>query len=282
MSLKIALTTLGCKVNQFETAVIREQLLRQGFKTVPFNQPADVYIVNTCTVTGKSDMQSRQLIRQAIRRNSSAYIVVTGCYAQTNYRQIRHIKGVDLILGNAEKANLDRYLTRLEKCSPAKTFVGTMVDNRQQPQISAFLDHTRAFVKIQDGCNRACSYCIVPRARGSSRSQPPELVKNQLKRLIESGYKEIVLSGVNIGVYGQDLSPAISLAGLLKELIELNGLGRIRLSSIEPTEFPAELIEVLQSDKICPHLHIPLQSAHEQQLTAMNRRYPPAQYQALV
>ncbi len=282
MSLKIALTTLGCKVNQFETAAMREQLLKRGFTAVAFKQAADVYIINTCTVTSKGDMQSRQLIRQAIRRNKAAYIVVTGCYAQTNYRQIQQIQGVDLILGNAEKANIEHYLTDLEKNSPAKTFVGTSVCNRQQSQIGAFLDHTRAFVKIQDGCNQACSYCIVPHARGKSRSQPPELVKEQVKRLIGSGYKEIVFSGINIGVYGQDLSPEISLAGLLRELIQLDGLGRIRLSSIEPTEFSSELIEVLQSDKICPHLHIPLQSAHEEQLKSMNRHYSAAQYQKLV
>lgn len=282
MALKIALTTLGCKVNQFETVSIQEQLIKQGFTPVPFNQQADVYVINTCTVTGKSDLQSRQLVRQAIRRNTSAYIVVTGCYAQTNYQRIQRIEGVDLILGNAEKNHLGSYLTNLDKCSPPKTIVNAPNNGQPQPQISGFLDQTRAFVKIQDGCNQACSYCIVPRARGRSRSQPIESVKEQLKRLIGTGYKEIVLTGIHIGVYGRDLYPPINLAKLLRELVELEGLGRIRLSSIEPTEFSAELIEILQSEKICPHLHIPLQSAHEEQLRAMKRHYTPSQYQELI
>jgi threonylcarbamoyladenosine tRNA methylthiotransferase MtaB len=282
MALKIALTTLGCKVNQFETAVMQEQLLRQGFKAVPFDQPADVYVINTCTVTNRSDLQSRQLIRQASRRNASAYIVVTGCYAQTNYQRIQRISGVDLILGNAEKLHIARYLTKLEKTSPPKTIVGRLNEDRPLPRISGFLDYTRAFVKIQDGCNHACSYCIVPQARGVSRSQPPELIQHQLERLIDAGYKEIVLTGVHIGTYGQDLHPPLTLAGLLSKLIELKGLGRLRLSSIEPTEFSTELIEILQSEKICPHLHIPLQSAHEEQLKLMRRHYSPAQYQELI
>ncbi len=281
MALKVALTTLGCKVNQSETAGIREQLIKQGFNAVPFNQPADVYVINTCTVTGKSDLQSRQLIRQAIRRNHSAYIVVTGCYAQTDYQRIQRIEGVDLILGNAEKNNLGRYLTDLDKCSPPKTIVTTPY-NGQQPQISGFPGRTRAFVKIQDGCNQACSYCIVPRARGRSRSRPLESVKSQLKRLIKTGYKEVVLTGIHIGGYGRDLSPPVNLAKLLGELVEFEGLGRIRLSSIEPNEFSAELLDILQSEKICPHLHIPLQSAHEKQLRAMNRNYTPTRYRKLI
>jgi threonylcarbamoyladenosine tRNA methylthiotransferase MtaB len=285
MPLKIALTTLGCKVNQVETAIMREQLLKHGFEPVPFNQPADVYIINTCTVTGKSDFQSRQLIRQAIRCNNSAYIVVTGCYAQVNYQDIRRIQGVDLILGNSEKLHIDRYLTDLEKVSPPKIIIGDRhsdQSHKAHPQISSFMDHTRAFVKIQDGCNQACSYCIVPQVRGRSRSQPVAAVKRQVKRLIEAGYKEIVLTGIHIGAYGQDLSPRVSLAGLLRELVKLEKLGYIRLSSIEPNEFSDELIAILQSEKICPHLHIPLQSAHEGQLKSMNRPYSPDQYQKLV
>ncbi len=282
MSLKVAFITLGCKVNQFETASMQEQLVKRGFKAVPFNQPADVYIINTCTVTSRSDLQSRRLIRQAMRKNRLAYIVVTGCYAQVEYKRIQEIEGVDLILGNNEKANLLNYLNNLEKRLSPKTIVTNIANNDSLTQISGFLDYTRAFIKIQDGCNNACSYCIVPRARGKSRSQSIASIKQQVETLTNNDYKEIALTGIHIGTYGHDLSNPTSLSKLLKELIQINNLGRILLSSIEPTEFTEELIDVLQSDKICPHLHIPLQSAHIGQLASMNRRYLPLQYQNLI
>jgi len=282
MPLRVALATLGCKVNQYETVLMQEGLKEKGMKIVPFNQPADVYVINTCTVTHRSDYQSRQLIRRAKRTNNKAFIVVTGCYAQINPQAIQSIPGVNLILGNTHKDQLAEMLTHLDKTLATQIMVKPIPKSTPSVQISGFLDYTRAFVKIQDGCSAACSYCIVPRARGPSRSQPPQQVVQQIKKLVCAGYQEIVLTGIHIGVYGRDLVPETSLASLLRQIIQIEGLGRIRLSSIEPTEFSPALIEVLQSEKICPHLHIPLQSAHDQILEAMNRHYTGAQYQELV
>ncbi len=277
----VAFFTLGCKLNQFETFGLEEQFRRRGYRVLPFGERASVYVVNTCTVTGKSDYRCRQTLRKARRRNPAATVIAVGCYAQTQPGALAGMPEVDLVLGNSEKGDV---FSRLEGLGEGERVQVSSPDGAPAPfgQISRFGTHTRAFVKIQDGCDSRCTYCIVPRARGPNRSRPPEDVISQVERLVEGGYREVVLTGVHLGTWGRDLSPAGSLASLLRRIASVQGLGRLRLSSIEPTEFTPELVEAVASEKICPHLHIPLQSGSASVLEAMGRPYGPSGYRRLV
>lgn len=271
------IATLGCKVNKTDSARIEQILTDEGYVYVPFNQGADVYIINTCTVTGKSDYQSRQLVRRALRHNNKAKVVVTGCYAQTNPNAIKELPGVSLILRNTEKDKIGEYLRLKGRCTEHKTI------SCQPSRTNVDSSYTRSFLKIQDGCDWACTYCIVPRARGKSRSQPVDEVISEVKNSVSLGYKEIVLTGIHIGRFGLDLAPKANLAGLLSEIISLEGLGRLRITSLEPTEFTQDMIDVISgTDKICHHFHIPLQSADNTILRAMGRNYRFEQYQELI
>ncbi|MBI5789550.1 MAG: tRNA (N(6)-L-threonylcarbamoyladenosine(37)-C(2))-methylthiotransferase MtaB [Candidatus Schekmanbacteria bacterium] len=264
-----AIATLGCKVNKAESIQIQNDLRSHGWHEVPFTNQADVYIINTCTVTAKSDFQSRQLVRRALHRNPSARIMLIGCYAQTNPQVFADLPPGSLILGNRDKGKLAEILT-----SSA---------NIPNPPSCGATDYTRAFLKIQDGCNGSCTYCVVPTARGQSFSQEADKVLNQARQMIASGYKEIVLTGIHIGYYGLDLVPPIDFVRLLEQLCALPGLGRLRISSLEPTEFSPKLLTLLSgNDKICPHFHIPLQSADDRILQAMERNYSFARYQELL
>ncbi len=275
---RIAIETLGCKVNQFESAAIEEQLRAKGHIIVPFSQPADVYIINTCTVTAKADFQSRQLIRRAMRTNPAARIIATGCYVQTASRELLEFCQVGnvCLVGNDRKINLANYLTPHTPDTFFEIYAGAIdeVKNICPFTVEHFPRRTRAFLRIQDGCNAFCSYCIVPYARGRSRSLPSVEVLKQTERLVEGGYQEIVLTGINLGRYGRDLTPPTSLYGLLVSLEKVEGLRRIRLSSIEPTEITKEMVTfIAQSEVICPHFHIPLQSGSTEILKRMNRHY---------
>jgi threonylcarbamoyladenosine tRNA methylthiotransferase MtaB len=262
---KIAIATLGCKVNKYDSAVIHKLLERTEFSFVPFDQQADVYIVNTCTVTKRADYQSRQLIRRSHRLNPDALIIVAGCYAQRAPQEIKDIQGVDYTVGIGEK---ERILDLING-SPGKE-VPLEITN----DIPAFPEHTRAFLKVQDGCDSYCSYCIVPYARGRSKSLRKEEVIRNMSNLVGLGYRETVLAGIHLGSYGLDMEPPSSLASLLRS-IEDEGIScRIRLSSIEPTEFDDDLIDLISSSPtICNHLHIPLQSGDDELLKRMNRHY---------
>jgi threonylcarbamoyladenosine tRNA methylthiotransferase MtaB len=274
-SVKVAIATLGCKVNQYESAALGEALAGLGHTLVPFSSTADCYIINTCTVTARTNYQSRQIIRKAIRKNPDAVIVVTGCYAQTAPAEIAEIPGVTLIAGHAEKELIPDLFGRLLK-SRLEVRVGNIAETRRFPSLALtrFQDHTRAFLKIQDGCNAWCSYCIVPSARGRSRSLAEDQVRESLARLGRAGYREVVLTGIHLGAYGQDLSPAVSLLDLLQKVEGESPVERLRLSSIEPTEISDDLISLLrQSALLCPHLHIPLQSGDDAILSAMRRHY---------
>jgi len=271
-------------VNQYESAGIGEALARSGHALVPFSETADCYIINTCTVTARTNYQSRQIIRQAIRKNPEALIVVTGCYAQTAPAEIAEIPGISLIAGHGEKDRIPELLGSLKK-NGREIRVGDISAVRPFASLPAtrFQDHTRAFLKIQDGCNAWCRYCIIPSARGRSRSLPQDGVLEQLNLLGRSGYREAVLTGIHLGAYGQDLSPEISLADLLKRIEGERPVERLRLSSIEPTEISADLISLLrESTLICPHLHIPLQSGDDAILSGMGRQYSAAFYKALL
>jgi len=285
MSKKAALYTLGCKLNQYETMFLQEQLEKCGYAIVPFDSMADVYIINTCTVTNRGDYHSRMKLRQARQMNPDALLVATGCSAQVNPQRLADIPGVDLILGNSEKTDIVHYLTHLEK----KGFPDIRVSELDQetPFQIQFLDHfsdyTRAFLKIQDGCDNRCSYCIVPIARGRNRSAKYEDALSQARQLVENGYRELVLTGIHLGTYGQDLETKPTLSDLLEDILAGLGSVRLRLSSIEPTEItPALKRLVAQSPRVCAHLHVPLQSGDDQILKAMHRPYTCAFYKELI
>ncbi len=281
----VAFATLGCKLNQAETQEIQELLASRGLRAVPFEEPAEVYVINTCTVTGRADFSDRQMIRRAIARNPQALVVVTGCYAQTDPAAIARIPGVDLIVGNQEKYELAALLDSLTKRPEPLVRVGDIQKARTVPvaPLARFRGRSRAFVKIQDGCQHRCAFCIVPYARGPSRSQEPEVVVDQVHRLVDGRYGEIVLTGVDMGHYGWDLFPRTNLAALLRQLLDVPGLRRLRLSSILPAYFADELIElIIGSPRICPHLHIPLQSGSDRILRLMRRPYNSRMYRVLV
>jgi len=271
MSYRFSIATLGCKTNQFESAAIEETLTAAGYRPVPFAEGADLVIINTCTVTSATDSQSRNLIRRARRHNAACRIVVTGCYAQVDPAALADLPGVFLVIGNEEKRDL---LLRLTAEGPAVQ-VG---DIRQQAgpalSLTSFAGRSRAFAQIQNGCDAYCSYCIIPYARGPSRSVPPEQVLDQVRQLVKSGYQEVVLTGIHIGGYGKDLDSAGSLLQLVNRIEQETDLVRLRLGSIEPQEIEDALIEAMATSSIlCPHFHIPLQSGDDAVLQRMNRHY---------
>ena len=272
----IAVATLGCKVNQFESEALMDSFEQRGYVLLPFEEGADITIINTCTVTHRADFQSRQLIRRALRSNPKSLIVVTGCYSQVEPEALAGIEGVQYLLGNREKGQIPDLLPLMQKGDFPRIQISDMGEEALFSDISlhSFHRHTRAFLKIQDGCNARCSYCIVPCARGRSRSLPPEKVLEHLRVLKQRDFKEVVLTGIHIGSYGLDLVPPFSLERLLRQLEEEETPHRIRLSSIEPGDFSQDLISTLaQSAKVCPHLHIPIQSGDDDILRRMNRNY---------
>lgn len=282
---KIALTTLGCKVNQCDSVMIEESLLARGFQIVDFRSRADIYIVNTCSVTHKTDSQSRQLIRRAKKHNPRARIIVTGCYAQVTPETLARMEEVSLVVGNAQKHKIaDCIAQDPEKLSSAVLVSDINQETRfKDPPLRSFSNHTRAFLKIQDGCESFCSYCIVPYARGKSRSLPAEETLKRLSRFGTSGFKEIVLTGINLGAYGADLSPRSSLLKLLEQIDYQKPVPRVRLSSLEPMDVTCALIDFLSTAKtICPHLHLSLQSGDDAILKRMNRTCRSGDFKKLV
>jgi threonylcarbamoyladenosine tRNA methylthiotransferase MtaB len=274
MNTTVSIVTLGCKTNQFESAAMSEQLQQAGYCQVDFEAGAELVIVNTCTVTAATDAQSRNLIRRARRFNPQARVVVTGCYAQINPQSLSQLPGVSLVIGNQEKIHLLESLTTLDQ--PDKIRVSDIRDSKMiQPLSLAGFEHrSRAFVQIQNGCDAFCSYCIIPYARGRSRSVQVRDIVRQVEKLSGNGYPEIVLTGIHIGNYGHDLQPPIDLLTLLKHIQHSSFSGRLRLGSIEPTELSEELYHyIAASDWICPHFHIPLQSGDDDVLQRMNRHY---------
>ena len=275
----VAITTLGCKVNQYESEAMAESLKARGYEIVPFGTQADIIIINTCTVTHRADYQSRQMARRAHRSIPGALVIVAGCYAQVDPEALSKIEGVKYLVGSREKNRMAELLPLMEEGMLPKIQVGDMEQAIlfEDAPCLCFQSHTRAFLKIQDGCNAFCSYCIVPRARGRSRSLAPDRVIAHLVELKKNGYKEVVLTGIQLGAYGLDLEPRVPLERLLEEAEKADSPPRIRLSSIDPGDFSPDLITLLsRSRKICPHLHIPIQSGDEEILKRMNRNYSPS------
>jgi threonylcarbamoyladenosine tRNA methylthiotransferase MtaB len=281
----VAISTLGCRLNQVESQEMLALLERRGFRAAAPGERARIHVVNTCTVTGRADLSDRQAIRRIARECPDALLVVTGCYAQTDADAVARIPGVDLVVGNQEKYHLAEALASVAKRARPEIAVADVRAARQVPVAppSRASRRSRAFVKIQDGCQHRCAFCIVPAARGGSRSQDPTVVREQVEALVAGGYRDVTLTGVDIGHYGRDLVPRGSLAGLVERLTGVPGLRWLRLSSVLPAYFTPELIEVVSgSPVVAPHLHLPLQSGSDRVLRSMRRPYNVRMYRDLV
>jgi len=277
----VAFHTLGCKVNFYDTEAIWQLFKNEGYEQVDFeSKTADVYVINTCTVTNTGDKKSRQIIRRAVRRNPDAVIAVTGCYAQTSPAEIMAIPGVDLVIGTQGRHEIINLVNQVMAERQPINAVRNIMKTRQFEELDVpdFADRTRAFLKIQEGCNNFCTFCIIPWSRGLLRSREPESVLKQARMLVEAGYKEIVLTGIHTAGYGEDLEN-YNFAALLRDLAKVNGIERLRISSIEASQITDEVIDVLMSSpKFCRHLHVPLQAGDDAVLKRMRRKYTTAEY----
>jgi len=283
MNKRIAITTLGCKINQFESAAMTQALEQEGYSMVPFSETADVYVVNSCTVTAKTDAESRRLIRRAARMNPQARIVVTGCYAQMAGEKLLELPGVNLILGNSEKKDIVGFLKGIGDRPKAVVTDISKERSGESVPLESFAEHTRAFLQVQNGCDARCAYCIVPYARGASRSVAPEVALDGIAAFAAKGFKEVVLTGIHLGAYGLDLAPATDLLALLAAAEERALVARLRIGSVEPTEVPREMIDFMaRSGIVCPHLHLPLQSGSDGVLSRMNRGYTTDLFRSVV
>lgn len=284
---KIAFYTLGCKVNQADTASMENLFLRSGHQLVSFDGEADVYIINTCVVTNTGQRKSRQTIHRAIRKNPNALIVVTGCYPQTAAEEVKAIDGVDMIIGNQDRAQIvqlveERLAHRQTDTLDAvhKLTASTAFEEMAAGDIT---DKTRAFLKIQEGCNQFCTYCIIPYARGPLRSRSLESIRTETQRLISAGFKEIVLIGIHLGCYGKENPDGPTLYDAVKTVLEVPGVQRLRLGSLESVEVEPRLLTLMQEDaRFCRHLHLPLQSGCDKVLQAMHRPYTTAKFKTLL
>lgn len=284
---KIAFYTLGCKVNQADTASMENLFLRSGHQLVSFDGEADVYIINTCVVTNTGQRKSRQTIHRAIRKNPNALIVVTGCYPQTAAEEVKAIAGVDMIIGNQDRAQIvqlveERLAHRQTDTLDAvhKLTASTAFEEMAAGDIT---DKTRAFLKIQEGCNQFCTYCIIPYARGPLRSRSLESIRTETQRLISAGFKEIVLIGIHLGCYGKENPDGPTLYNAVKTVLDVPGVQRLRLGSLESVEVEPRLLTLMQEDaRFCRHLHLPLQSGCDKTLQAMHRPYTTAKFKTLL
>lgn len=284
---KIAFYTLGCKVNQADTASMENLFLRSGHQLVSFDGEADVYIINTCVVTNTGQRKSRQTIHRAIRKNPNALIVVTGCYPQTAAEEVKAIAGVDMIIGNQDRAQIvqlveERLAHRQTDTLDAvhKLTASTAFEEMAAGDIT---DKTRAFLKIQEGCNQFCTYCIIPYARGPLRSRSLESIRTETQRLISAGFKEIVLIGIHLGCYGKENHDGPTLYDAVKTVLDVPGVQRLRLGSLESVEVEPRLLTLMQEDaRFCRHLHLPLQSGCDKTLQAMHRPYTTAKFKTLL
>ena len=286
MDKTFSILTFGCKLNQFESERMRQSLIRREWVFKRFEEGANFCIINSCTVTGRSDARCRRAVRRARTASPHAYIVVTGCYAETSSAALSAMDEVDLVIGNQGKESLAAVLDAVAAGNEATHPIpsgAARVTASAESEIESFLDHSRAFVKIQDGCDASCGYCIVPRARGPSKSVDAEAVLRQIRVLAAHGYREIVLAGIHIGRYGADCSPPSTLSALIKRILAGTSGLRVRLSSIEPTEVTPPLVELLaHEDRLAPHLHVPLQSGDDGILEAMDRPYRSWQFRRTI
>lgn len=284
MNKTVAFRTLGCKVNQYESEALSQLFEKSGYKVVDFDEKADVYVINTCTVTGMSARKSRQMIRMAKKTNPKAIVAVIGCYSQTQPTEVSKIDGVDIVLGTQRRSELLEHVMQLEGAGKVMVHVSDVHAKKEYEDfgISTYKGRSRAYVKVQDGCSQFCSYCIIPYARGPVRSRHPERVLEEVERLAEEGFSEIVLTGIHIASYGKDLKN-IGFMELIKMIHEIEKVRRIRLSSLEPGLMTDRFIkEAVSLPKLCPHFHISLQSGCDETLKRMNRKYNCRQYEGIV
>lgn len=280
----VAFLTLGCRVNQYETEAIAEAFINEGYRMVDFEEKADVYVINTCTVTSIGDKKSRQMIRKAKKKNPQAVVVVAGCYSQVAPGEVAAIEGVDIIVGTSGKSQIpDLVKEYLESGSQINHVQDIMNIKRfEEMEIDEYQDRTRAFLKIQDGCDRYCSYCLIPYARGHIRSRAPEKIIHEVEKLADGGFKEIILSGIHVASYGKDIG-GITLTDVIEKISAIDGIERIRIGSIDPTFFDENTVNRLgKVKKLCPHFHLSLQSGCNETLKRMNRHYTTDEYKAIV
>ena len=279
--MKFAIKTLGCKVNTYESNYISEQLKKNNFEEVTFTKEADIYIINTCSVTNKADSKSMQLINRVKKNHPKSILVVIGCFVQTNMENTEKFENIDILLGNKDKEKLVAYIKKFIENKKQIKFIEEINETDFDDMIIESPNQTRAFVKIQDGCNNFCSYCIIPFARGRCRSRDKNSALKEIENLVKSGYKEIVLTGIHTGAYGIDINS--SLSELLEDILKIKELKRLRISSIEITELDNKFLNLLSKNKILvDHMHIPLQSGSNPILKKMNRKYKVEEFEKII
>ena len=286
MEKEIKFITLGCKVNQYETNAMAQKFIEKGYKLVENDEKADIYVINTCTVTNMSDRKSRQMLRKVKEHNNNAIVVAVGCYAQVAKNELDKIPEIDIVLGNNEKAQIVKYVEDFIKKNIKQNELEDVMNTRKFVDFGdiTFTEKTRAVIKIQDGCDRFCSYCIIPYARGRVRSRKPDSIISEISKIVQKGIKEVVITGIHIASYGKDFyKKDYRLINLLEEINQIQGIQRIRLGSIEPLLITEEFIERLKKlEKICHHFHLSLQSGCNETLKRMNRRYTTDQFLTIV
>ena len=282
---KVAFITLGCKVNQYETNAMAQEFLRKGYEVVEHTDFADIYVINTCTVTNMSDRKSRQMLRRVKELNKDAIIVACGCYAQVAKSELEKIEEVDLILGNNEKKNIVEFVEEFERTNKKELKIEDVMYQKEFVEFGdvVYTEKTRAVIKVQDGCDRFCSYCIIPYARGRVRSRKPEKIISEIRKIAEKGIKEVVITGIHIASYGKDFKNDYKLIDLLEEINKIDGIERIRLGSLEPLLITEEFVSrLVKLEKICHHFHLSLQSGCDETLKRMNRRYTTEEFRNIV
>ena len=282
----VAIITLGCKVNQYETNAMAQKLIKEGYKIVEHNEKADIYIINTCTVTNMSDRKSRQMIRKVKELNHNAKVIAVGCYVEVAKEDIKNIEEIDLALGNEEKVDIVKYCDEIIKNKEENENIKKdIMDSKEYCEFGqiTYTEKTRAVIKVQDGCDRYCSYCIIPYARGRVRSRKPENVIKEIEEISKKGIKEVVITGIHIASYGKDFKQKYELIDLLEEINKIEGIKRIRLGSIEPLLITEEFVKrLVKLEKICEHFHLSLQSGCDETLKRMNRRYTTLEFNEIV
>lgn len=283
--MKVAFATLGCRVNVYESEAMMEKFIREGYEVVDFSEVADVYVINTCSVTNMGDKKSRQMISRGRRQNPDAVIAAVGCYSQIAPNEVSSIEGIDVVLGSRNKGEVVYWVNKAKDEGKMQVQVSEVLRNKEfeDLRIEEYQDKTRAFLKIQDGCNRFCAYCLIPYTRGAVCSKDPKKVIEEVKVLAENGFKEIILSGIHIASYGVELDEKITLIDIIEEIENIDGIERVRIGSIDPTFFTEEVVErITKFKKLCPHFHLSLQSASNGTLKRMNRRYNIEEYESIV
>ena len=283
--MKVAFSTLGCRVNTYESEAMAEKFVREGYEIVEFNEKADVYVINTCSVTNMGDKKSRQIISKARRLNEEAIIAAVGCYSQIAPNEVSAIEGVDVVLGTRNKGDIVYYVNKARDEQKQQIQVGEVLKNKEFEDLSIeeYQDKTRAFLKIQDGCNRFCAYCLIPYTRGAVCSKDFNKVIEEVKSLASHGFKEIILSGIHTASYGVDLEEKVSVVDILEAIEKIEGIERVRIGSIDPTFFTEDVVRrIVSLKKLCPQFHLSLQSGCDETLKRMNRRYTSKEYEDIV